>query len=433
MTPIDPREPAPRSPIRNRNFALLWGGGLVSDLGDWMLLVALPVYVFQLTGSALIMSTVFVVELVPALLFGQVAGVLADRWDRRRILIVSGVVQAGLLLPLLAATTVDRLWIIYLVAAGQACLARLCAPAKAALIPSVLQREQLAAGNSLNAVADNLARLVGSPLGGLAIQMLGLVGVVIVDAATYLVSAVLTAQVRVERQPTSPEVHGRPSLFDEWLDGLRAIRATPPLPALLSIGALSQVAQGIFVVLFVVFVLGELNGTSTDVGLIRGVQAIGGIAGGLVIGWLSRRLSPKALVGWGFILFGLICFLTWNAPLVTTAIGVYVGLFIAVGIPGVATVTGLMTTVQAVTATSHLGRVFAAFETGAGALQAVGVLIAGALADRLGVVAVLNVQAGIYILCGLLALVALGARTAPDGVPIRTSSGPAVERSPGAL
>ena len=106
MTPARPAV-APSSPIRNRNFALLWGGGLVSDLGDWMLLVALPVYVFQLTGSALIMSTVFVVELVPALLFGQVAGVLVDRWDRRRVLVVGGVVQAALLVPLLAATTPD--------------------------------------------------------------------------------------------------------------------------------------------------------------------------------------------------------------------------------------------------------------------------------------------------------------------------------------
>jgi MFS family permease len=78
--------------------------------------------------------------------------------------------------------------------------------------------------------------------------------------------------------------------------------------------------------------------------------------------------------------------------------------------------TGLMTTVQSVTPPTHLGRVFAAFEAGAGGLQAVGVLLAGALADRLGVVTILNVQAGIYVLCGVLALVALRARPAPKGV-----------------
>lgn len=224
-----PARAAPRSPFRIRNFSLLWGGGLVSDLGDWMLLVALPVYVFQLTGSALITSSVFVVELVPALLVGQLAGVLVDRWDRRRILVVSGVIQAVLLLPLLAATTVDSLWIIYLVAAVQSCLARLCGPAKAAMIPAIVPAEQVAAANALNAVSDNLARLVGSPLGGLAIQFFGLVGVVVIDAATYLVSALLTAGVRPPKAPAPipAAAVGRPSLLDDWLDGLRTIRRTP--------------------------------------------------------------------------------------------------------------------------------------------------------------------------------------------------------------
>jgi MFS family permease len=415
----------PRSPIRNRNFALLWSGGLISDLGDWMLLIALPVYVFQLTGSALITSTVFVVELVPALLVGQLAGVLVDRWDRRRILVVSGLVQAAVLLPLLAATTADRLWIIYIVAAVQSCLARLSAPAKAALIPALVPRDQLTAANSLSAVSDNLARLVGSPLGGLAIQMFGLVGVVVVDAVTYLASAFLAAAVRTPSQPRTVAAPEQRSLVADWLDGIRTIRRTPPLPAVLFIGALSQVAQGIFVVLFVVFVLQELNGTGGDVGLIRGVQAIGGVAGGLAIGFLSRRVSPRGLIGWGFIAFGVISLMTWNAPLLTTAIGLYVGLFIAVGLPGVATMTGLLTTVQSVTPPTHLGRVFAAFETGAGALQAIGVLLAGALADRLGVVSILNAQAGIYILCGVLALVVLrGPRRVLVATPAsRPSSG----------
>jgi MFS family permease len=405
-----PGAPRVRSPLRNRNFLLLWTGGLVSDMGDWILLVALPVYVFQLTGSALIMSTVFVVELVPALIVGQLAGVLVDRWDRRRVLVWTNVLQAALLAPLVLVTTEDRMWIIYLVAGTQACLARVSMPAKAALIPSIVAPEQLTSANSLSAVADNLARLVGSPLGGIAISLFGLVGVIVLDAATFLVSAVLSAWVRPAPEPNRPPAEAPPSLVDSWADGMATIRRTPQLFAVLAIGALSQVAQGIFVVLFVVFVLQELDGTGGDVGLIRGVQAIGGMLGGLTIGALSSRFSPRALIGWGFVVFGAIALATWNAPMFTTAIGVYAGLFVLAGIPGVATMTGLLTAIQSLAPSTHLGRVFAAFDTAAGGLQAVGVLVAGALADRMGVVTILNAQGTIYVCCGLLALVALRAK-----------------------
>lgn len=406
------------SPLRNPSFRRLWSGGLINDLGDWTLLVALPVYVFQLTGSALITATVFVVELIPGLIAGQLAGVLVDRWDRRRILVIGGLVQAACLLPLLLATSTDHLWIVYVVAAVQSCLARLTGPAKAALIPSLVAPEQLTAANSLSAVGDNLARLVGSPLGGLAIQVLGLPGVVVIDAVTYLASSALISGVRVpptvgrpahdEGSAEGPDAFPtRPGLVTAWLDGMRTIRRDRRLGAVLGIAALSQLSQGIFVVLFVVFVLEQLRGSGGDVGLIRGVQAIGGVAGGVLVGWLGRRLSTRSLIGWGFIAFGLISLVTWNLPSLTTAIGFYAGLFVLVGIPGVATSTGLLTTVQTLAPATHLGRVFATFETGAAALAAIGVLAAGALADTFGVVAILDVQALIYVLCGILALVAL--------------------------
>ncbi|MEO7663952.1 MAG: MFS transporter [Candidatus Limnocylindrales bacterium] len=401
------------TPLRNRSFALLLSGGFVSDLGDWMLLIALPVYVFQLTGSALTTSTVFVAELIPGLIAGQFAGVLVDKVDRRRILVAASLAQAILLLPILLVHGADQLWIVYLVAAAQSCLARVCSPAKAALIPSLVTRSQLAPANSLSAVSDNLARLVGSPLGGLAIQVFGLVGVVVVDAITFLASAVLIAFVKVPPGTRVRDEGPRRGLVQDWLDGFRTIRRTPPLPAILSIGALGQLAQGIFVVLFVVFVLETLGGTGSDVGLIRGTQAIGGVLGGLVVGRLARRFGPERLVQWGYVAFGLIALATWNVAAVTSAIWVYVGLFIAAGIPGVALGAGLTTIVQSVAPPTHLGRIFAAFETFSGAVQAVGVLAAGALADRLGVIPILDLQASIYILCGMLLFIALRRRVAP--------------------
>jgi MFS family permease len=119
--------------------------------------------------------------------------------------------------------------------------------------------------------------------------------------------------------------------------------------------------------------------------------------------------AVAALVGWGFIGFGVISLAIWNAPQATTAMGLYVGLFIAAGTPGVASSAGLMTIVQTAVPPTHLGRVVAVHEAGSGGLQAIGVLTAGALADRFGVLTLLDAQAGIYILCGVLALSALRA------------------------
>ena len=416
--------PGADSPLRIDGFRRVWAGGLINDLGDWTLLIALPVFVFELTGSALVTSTVFVVELLAGLVAGQLAGVLVDRWDRRRILVASGVVQAIALAPLLAVDAPDRIWLVYVVAAVESCFARLCGPAKAALVPSLVPADQLGAANGLSAVADNLARLVGSPVGGLAVAILGLPGIVAIDAATYLISSALIAGVRGGGRAGAAGDDAASSdpvgVREAWLDGLRTIRSDRRLAALLGIAALSQLAQGIFVVLFVVFVLERLGGSGADVGVIRGVQAIGGVAGGLVVPWLKRRTDARRLIGWGFIVFGGVALITWNLPVVTTAIVVYAGLFVAAGIPGVATSTALITSVQRMTPASHLGRVFATLEAGSSILAAIGVLTAGALADRLGVVTILDAQGLIYVACGVLGLAllrGLPARTGPIGEP----------------
>ena len=111
----------PPSPWRTRDFRLVWTGGFINDIGDWLLLVALPVYVFIKSGSGTDTAILFVVELVAALLLGPVGGSLVDRWDLRRTLIATNVAQAITLTPLLAVTG-TRIWPAYLVVGAQAIL-----------------------------------------------------------------------------------------------------------------------------------------------------------------------------------------------------------------------------------------------------------------------------------------------------------------------
>ena len=394
-----------RSPLRDRDFALVWSSSLVSDTGDWLLMIALPLYVFAATGSALGASTVFLAELLPVLVFGPVLGMLVDRFDHRRTMIALNLAQGLALLPLLLASH-ERLWIVYLVAAVQAGLAAGLQPARQALLPRLVPSQQLGSANSLVAVSDNLARLVGSPLGGIVFATLGLGGVVVMDVASYLVSAVLLFLARID---DPAEVTPAPPIgfLRDLAGGIATIRRTPPLGVVLVIECLAALAQGVFLVLFVVFVVRILGANDTEVGLLRGVQAIGGILGGLVVGLLIRRLSTRTLIGWGFLVFGAIALVTWNFAPMSTVVVVYVALFAAMGIPAIATTAGTITLVQGITPPGSIGRVVAAMSTLGLAAQGVGLVMAGILTDRVGVMPILDAQAALYLACGVLALLFL--------------------------
>jgi Na+/melibiose symporter-like transporter len=411
-----------RSPLLRRDFALVWTAGLVSDTGDWLLMIALPLFALSATGSALGASTVFLVELVPMLLVGSFLGVLVDRWDHRRTIIIVALLQGLLLLPLLAASA-DRMGIVYAVAAVEAVLGAIINPARQAMIPQLVGTDQLARGNALIAVSDSLARLIGSPLGGLSFALWGLPGVVIADAASYLITAglVLFVRPRPRKADAAPAADGEPAvvaerrILHEWVEGLALIARSATLRTLAGIAALAGVAQGLFLVLFLVYVTQNLGAGDTGAGIIRGVQAIGGVLGGLVTGALARRLAPRWMIGVGYLVFGTLSLVTWNLAPFTTALWVYAGLFIAMGIPGVTTATGEITLVQTTVPARALGRVIAAVTTLDGAAQAVGLLIGGLLADSGDIIPVLDVQASLYLLCGLIGVVALRDRRAGAG------------------
>ncbi len=182
--------------LRQRNFALVWVAGLISLTGDWLLSVALPLVVYELTGSTLATAATVATRVLPRLLLGSVAGVFVDRWDRRRTMIAANLLLGLCLLPLLLVRSADWLWLLYLVSFVQAILAQFLAPAENALLPLLVAEADLVPANALNGLNNNLARLVGPPLGGLVVAAWGLGGAALLDAASFLVAAGLVALVR---------------------------------------------------------------------------------------------------------------------------------------------------------------------------------------------------------------------------------------------
>jgi len=406
---------------RRPAFARLWLSGLVSEVGDWLLLIALPVYVLQLTGSPLVTSTIFLLELCAAVLAGPVAGVVADRWNRRRTLTGASLAQAALLLPLLAVDDRGDLWLVYAVTVVQAVLATVNDPVRQALLPSVVDAGEVTAAAGQLGVGANLARLVGGALGGVLLETSGLAGVVLGDAVTFGVAAALligrtALGAAPAPHPSAPGPRQRRAAR-EWLDGLAVIRAEPRLRGTLLLTALMALAQGMFVVLFVVFVLRRLGGGGTEVGLLRGVQAVGGIAGGLAIGWLARRVSPRWMVAGGLAAYAVGDAAIWNGPALTTALPLYLALFVLVGLPIVATAAGLTTIMLDSTPDRFRGRV-ASTHTGAfAAVQAVGMLLAGVLVEPIRLLPLLNAQAGIAAVAAVLAVRVLRSPLPPAQQP----------------
>ena len=177
--------------LRQRDFALLWFGGLISIMGDWVLGVALPFFVYQVSGSTIATAVMVAMELLPRLLFGSVAGVFVDRWDRRKVMVITSISQGLVILPLFLVHSGESLWIVYGVTFIQVTLAMFFGPAENALLPLLVPEDKLIQANSLNAMNNNFARLIGPPLGGGILALWGLTGVVLVDSITFVIAGLM--------------------------------------------------------------------------------------------------------------------------------------------------------------------------------------------------------------------------------------------------
>jgi MFS family permease len=404
--------------LQERDFRSVWLAGLLSDTGDWMLLIALPIVVYGLTGSALGTSVAFLVELAPGIILAPFAGRLADRADRRRVMLVVCILQALSLLPLLFVGGHTGLAIVYAVIVVQASLATLFDPSKNALLPTLLRPETLVSGNSLIALNQGVGRLIGGPLGGILLAAGHLRVIVIADAASFLAAAALIAALPATATRDAADAplaaHRKPRLAFIATLRSQAIRGG------LLVTFVAQIAQGIFVVLFILFVARELHGGSSEIGLLRGVQAVGAIGAGLVLGFIRTPSRPARLIAIGALAFGIVDLTIWNASQLTTDVGLYALLFALAGAPGVLLETGLISYFQLAAADDERGRAFGAYGLVSNAGQGVGMVAAGLLTAPLGLMALLNAQGCLYLLGGALAAVVL-TRTRPDRTPRTTA------------
>jgi MFS family permease len=395
--------------LRQRNFARLWFGGLISLMGDRVLMVALPFFVYQETGSTIASAVMVAAELLPRLLFGSIAGVYVDRWNRKNVMVMTSIAQGLVILPLLLVESGTSMWIVYLISFLQVTLAMFFSPAENALLPLLVKEEQLLPANSLNALNNNLARLIGPPIGGAVLAMWGLPGIVLFDSITFVVAGLLIlsihhSEAKVAPQVTASGATGRAQFWKEWLEGIDLVRKNRVVFILFLSVVLLNFGGIMIDPLSVPYIL-DIVGAGVDVfGWMMTVQAVGGILGGLLAARINRRISTVSMYGWSEVILGLVLMARYNIPdlpvlFVTTLI---------TGFPAALGMAALETLFQQKVPNSHLGRISGTLNTTVGLTSLFGVLgISGLLGEQLGIVPVLNIAAGITLITGWIVLMFL--------------------------
>ena len=191
----------------------------------------------------------------------------------------------------------------------------------------VVDDDELPAANAARAMAESLARLVGSPLGGIIVAVGGLPAVVVVDGLSFLVVAAATAAVRTDARPLAGRRgrrRGR-AAAGSTRAGLRVLRRSRPVPALFATTTISQVAQGMFVVLFLAFVVQRLGGDGATSGSSAACRRSAASSAACSSPGPPTAPAPATLIGLGFAGMAVWGFVTWNLPALTTAIPVYAG------------------------------------------------------------------------------------------------------------
>jgi MFS family permease len=315
---IDDRTRRPRLPIavlRHRDYRMLWAGQFVSVVGTQMHAVALSWQVYQLTGSPIYLGILGLVRAVTLMAMSLVGGAQADARDRRRILLITQGVLLALSAGLGVATALDlvNVTMLFIVAAMVAATSAFDGPARQALIPALVPRQDLTSAMSLNILAMSIARMAGPAIGGVSVALLGIAGTYMLDAMTFL--GTITALLLMRTTVSPPAV--REAGMKAIVEGLRFIRATPVIWGVMLIDFMANLL-GSTMGLAPVFASDVLEAGPQGLGLLLSAPAAGAVLGGIIISvvpTVSRpgRLIVASVVAYGgfLALFGLAPSLIW--------------------------------------------------------------------------------------------------------------------------
>jgi MFS family permease len=365
--------------LRHRNFQLFFGGQLISLIGTWMQSVAQSWLVYRLTGSSLLLGSTGFVSQIPVFLVAPVGGIVADRFKRHRVVIITQI-SSMVLAFILAALTLTRkvhVWHIFVLAALLGVVNAFDIPARQSFLVDMVGKEDLMNAIALNSSMFNGARIVGPAVAGILVASIGEGWCFFANAVSYI--AVIIGLLLMK---LPPRFHRPPigSPLEHIIEGFRFVRRTAPIRAiLLLLGLVSLVAMP-YTVLMPVFADKILHGGARGLGILMGVTGVGALLGALT---LATRRGVYGLGRWVAIAcagFGISLLLfAFSRHLWLSA-----ALLLPVGFCMMLEMSSSNTLIQAMVPDHLRGRVMAVYSMMFMGMAPFGALLGGALADRVG-------------------------------------------------
>ena len=373
--------------ITTRDFGLLWWGQVTSQIGEGLNKVALLWFVYELTGSAMMIATVGLIQTVPPLFFGPLIGVYLDRLRKKPVMIWIDLIRTGLtlLIPALYGLGHLNLEGLFILIFLTSMVSTVFGPALVSAVPSMVRRNELVSANALIQGTNNIGSLLGPAVSGILIALIGAQHVLYVNAATFLISALCLMPIRSnEARPQQTETVGQPeSLVSDLSVGFRFVfgnRSTVFL--LVIITALFNLGASAFVFVLPVYATEALQVGPVQLGWLWSALGAGMLIASSWLAWRDKndvQSRMQILVG-GTTVGGLAtCTLSvLESPVIAAAFVILVGAGAAVLNPVV------WALLQEITPSHLMGRVLTTFSTGSMAAAMVGMSGFGLITDKIG-------------------------------------------------
>jgi MFS family permease len=379
-------------PLRRRDFALVWSAALVSNIGSWLQTVAVGVLVTELTHQARWTGLVAAAAFVPIGVLSPVGGAIADRIDRKLLLVGTTVGEtacAALLAVLVGTGHATPLGVTALVFAG-GCMTALGFPAYQAILPDLVDRDDLLGASSLSMAQFNLGRVVGPALAGAVLVLGSYTWAFALNAASY--GAVVAALLFVRLGPVAASDEP-PGLWSRIRTGARGARAEPGCRTAILAIAVTALLLSPFIALIpavAVKLFGEGKGATS---LLIAAQGVGAVAGALALGSLAGRFGRRRVLVVNLLVLPVVVAGYAVAPTLAAA-GVAL---MAVGAAYVGVLSGLGTVVQLRAPAVLRARILSLYMVALGTVYPLGAVLQGALGDRWGLRTVTAAGAALYL------------------------------------